>query len=222
MRFTDRAEAGRLLAAALPQFRGRDGAAVLGLARGGVPVAAAAAGALGLPFGALPVRKLGIPGREEIAFGALAWSFGDVVRVFNRPLMLRLRELGIPASSLERVEHDERAALERSAAIYGAAPEQVRGRIVILADDGVATGASMRAGIEAVRASGAASVVVAVPVASLAAEASLERSAEGVVSLFIPGGFRTVGSYYRTFGQVGDEEVIRLLGSGQPDNRPAR
>ena len=165
MRFTDRGEAGRLLAAALPQFRGRADTVVLGLARGGVPVAAAAADALRLPFGALPVRKLGVPGHEETAFGALAWSPGKVVRVLNRPLVVRLLELGIPQSSLDRVEHDGRAELERRAERYPGTRDELRGRTVILADDGLATGASMRAAIEAVRRAGAARVVVAVPVA---------------------------------------------------------
>jgi putative phosphoribosyl transferase len=222
MRFTDRAEAGSLLAAALPQFRGRAATVVLGLARGGVPVAAAAAEALRLPFGALPVCKLGVPGREEIAFGALAWSPGKVVRVLNRTLVVRLLELGIPPSALDRVEHDGRAALERRAEKYAAPPEELRGRTVILADDGLATGASMRAGIEAVRAAGAAAVVVAVPVASLDAQTSLEPFAEAVLSLFIPGGFQSVGSYYRAFGQVSDDDVVRLLGTRQPQDPHAR
>ncbi|WP_211881193.1 phosphoribosyltransferase [Pseudarthrobacter albicanus] len=211
MRFTDRAEAGGLLAAALPQFRGRAGTVVLGLARGGVPVAAAAADALRLPFGALPVGKLGVPGHEETAFGALAWSPGKVVRVLNQPLVVRLLELGIPQSSLDRVEHDGRVELERRAELYPGTRDELRGRTVILADDGLATGASMRAAIEAVRRAGAARIVVAVPVAALDAQTSLEPFAEAVVSLFIPGGFRSVGSYYRAFGQVSDDDVVRLL-----------
>ncbi|WP_427006989.1 phosphoribosyltransferase [Pseudarthrobacter sp. H2] len=211
MRFTDRGEAGRLLAAALPQFRGRAGTVVLGLARGGVPVAAAAADALRLPFGALPVRKLGVPGHEETAFGALAWSPGKVVRVLNGPLVVRLLELGFPQSSLDRVEHDGRAELERRAGQYPGTRDELRDRTVILADDGLATGATMRAAIEAVRRAGAARIVVAVPVAALDAQTSLEPFAEAVVSLFIPGGFRSVGSYYRAFGQVSDDDVVRLL-----------
>lgn len=216
MRFTDRGEAGRLLAAALPQFRGRAGTVVLGLARGGVPVAAAAADALGLPFGALPVRKLGVPGHEETAFGALAWSPGAVVRVLNGPLVVRLLELGIPQSSLDLVEHEGRAGLERRAEQYPGTRDELRGRTVILADDGLATGASMRAAVEAVRRAGAARVVVAVPVASLDAQTSLEPFVTAVFSLFTPGGFRTVGSYYRAFGQVGDDDVVRLLGTRHP------
>lgn len=215
MRFTDRGEAGRLLAAALPQFRDRADTVVLGLARGGVPVAAAVAEALRLPFGALPVRKLGVPGHEETAFGALAWSNGKVVRVLNRPLVVRLLELGIPESSLDQVEHDGRAELERRAEKYPGSLDELRGRTVLLADDGLATGASMRAAVEAVRGAGAASVVVAVPVASLDAQTSLEPFAEAVFSLHIPGQFRAVGSYYRTFGQVTDDDVVRLLRARQ-------
>jgi putative phosphoribosyl transferase len=218
MRFTDRGDAGRLLAAALPQFDGRAGTVVLGLARGGVPVAAAVADALRLPFGALPVRKLRVPGHEETAFGALAWSPGKVVRVLNWPLVVRLLELGIPQSSLDRMEHDGRAELERRAEQYPGTRDELRDRTVILADDGLATGASMRAAIEAVRRAGAARVVVAVPVASLDAQTALEPFAEAVFSLFIPGGFRAVGSYYRAFGQVTDDDVVRLLGARHPQD----
>jgi putative phosphoribosyl transferase len=213
MRFADRDEAGRRLAAALPQFRGRPDTMVLGLARGGVPVAAAAADALRLPFAALPVRKLGIPGHEETAFGALAWSNGRVVRLLNRPLVDRLLEIGLRQSALDRAEATALAELKRQAAAHPGSRPDVNGKTVILADDGLATGATMRAAVEAVRAAGAAAVVVAVPVASLEAEMSLERLADAVFCLYIPGQFRAVGSYYRTFAQVGDDDVVRLLGA---------
>lgn len=212
-RFTDREEAGRRLAAALPQFRGRPKTMVLGLARGGVPVAEATAGALQLPFAALPVRKLGVPGHEETAFGALAWSHGRVVRLLNRPLVDRLLEVGIRQSSLDQVEAAGRAELERRAAAYPEARMAVDGSTVILVDDGLATGASMRAAVEAVRAAGAASVVVAVPVASLDAQMSLESLADAVFSLHTSGQFRAVGSYYRSFAHVRDDDVVRLLGA---------
>lgn len=212
MRFTDREQAGRRLAAVLPQFRGRPDTVVLGLARGGVPVAAAVAEELRLPFSALPVRKLGIPGHEEIAFGALAWSNGGVVRIINRSLVAKLLELGIRQSSLDQVENHGRTELERRAASYPGFQHDLGGKAVILADDGLATGASMRAAVEAVRAAGAATVVVAVPVASLEAQTSLQRLADAVFSLHIPGQFRAVGSYYRTFEQVQDDDVVLLLG----------
>ncbi|WP_326965660.1 phosphoribosyltransferase [Arthrobacter sp. CG_A4] len=213
MRFTDRDEAGRLLAAALPQFRGRPGTLVLGLARGGVPVAAAAAEALRLPFDVLLVRKLGIPGHEETAFGALAWSAGRVVRVLNRPLVARLLEVGVRQSELDRVESIERAELECRAAAYPGPRPVLAGSTVILVDDGLATGATMRAGLEAVRAAGAATVVVGVPVASLEAGTALEELADAVFFLHLPGQFRAVGSYYRTFAQIQDHDVVRLLGA---------
>jgi putative phosphoribosyl transferase len=213
MRFTDRDEAGVRLAAVLPQFRGLPGTLVLGLACGGVPVAAAAAGALRLPFAALPVRKLGVPGLEETALGALAWSDGRVVRVLNRPLVDRLLEVGVRQSSLDQVEATSRAELERRAAAYPGSRPQINGMAVILVDDGLATGATMRAAVEAVRSAGAATVVVAVPVASLDAQTSVEKLTDAVFCLHTPGQFRAVGSYYRSFPHVRDDDVVRLLGA---------
>ena len=216
MRFSDRVEAGRLLADALRQFRHRRDAVLVGLARGGVPVAAAAAEPLGLRFAVLPVRKLGIPGHGETAFGALAWSGGQVVRVLNRPFVDQLLQLGIQLAAMDGVEHRERTELERRAAAYqGAAPE-FQGRTVILADDGMATGATMMAAVEAVRGAGAVRIIVAVPVASLYAQNSLQDTADAVLSLHIPGEFRAVGTYYRTFPQVTDDDVVRHLGLQQP------
>ena len=211
MRFTDRGQAGKLLAAALPQFRGRPDTVVLGLARGGVPVAAVAAAALGLPWDVLPVRKLGIPGHAETAFGALAAVNGRVVRVLNRPFVDQLLELGISQSALDEVVSVRaggtgapRRSVSRAAA---SADGQDRGRG--RRRDG--HGATMRAAVEAVRAAGAAAVVVGVPVASLEAQTSLQQPADAVFSLFIPGQFRAVGSYYRDFRQVRDDDVVRLL-----------
>ena len=213
MRFTDREQAGGLLAAALPQFRGRPDTVVLGLSCGGVPVAAEAAASLRLPWDVLPVRKLGVPGLDETAFGALASASGAVVRVLNRALVARLLSIGVRQSALDAVESAERAALGRRAAAYPGPRLPLTGKTVIVADDGLATGATMRAAVEAVRAAGAATVVVGVPVASLEAQSSLQRLADAVFSLFIPGQFRAVGSYYRAFGQVGDDDVVRLLGA---------
>ena len=213
MRFTDRGQAGRLLAAALRQFRGRPDTVVLGLARGGVPVAAEAAAALRLDWDVLPVRKLGIPGHGETAFGALATVNGRVVQVLNRPFVDQLLELGITQSALDEVVRLEQAELERRAGAYPGPRLPLAGRTVIVADDGMATGATMRAAVEAVRAAGAATVVVGVPVASLEAQASLQQIADAVFSLFIPGQFRAVGSYYRSFGQVRDDDVVRRLGA---------
>ena len=213
MRFTDREQAGRLLAAALPQFRGLPGTVLLGLARGGVPVAAAAAAALRLPWDVLPVRKLGIPGHGDTAFGAVATVDGRAVRVLQRAFVDQLLELGIQQSALDDVVRLEQAELERRAGAYPGPRLALRGSTVIVADDGMATGSSMRAAVEAVRAAGAATVVVAVPVASLEAQAHLQQLSDSVFSLFIPGQFRAVGSYYRQFRPVRDDDVVRLLGA---------
>jgi putative phosphoribosyl transferase len=232
MRFEDRGDAGRRLAAALPQFRNRPDTVVLGLARGGVPVAAAVSAALHLPFGALLVRKLGIPGHEETAYGALALSAqsstaatggstpgeapGDrIVRMINKPLLAKMLEHGIRQEWLDQVESRERTELLRRAGSYPGLGHDLRGKTVILVDDGLATGATMRAAVEAVRGAGASTVVAAVPVASLEAHTSISRAADSVLSLHLPGQFRAVGSFYRNFDQTRDEEVIGLLRRGQ-------
>ena len=213
MRFTDRGQAGRLLASALPQFRGRPDTVVLGLSRGGVPVAAEAAAALQLPWDVLPVRKLGIPGQGETAFGALAWAERRGGTGAEPGLADRLLDVGVRQSALDEVEGTARAELERRAGAYPGPRLPLDGKTVIIVDDGLATGATMRAAVEAVRAAGAATVVVAVPVASLEAQTSLQRLADAVFSLFLPGQFRAVGSYYRDFRQVRDDDVVRLLGA---------
>lgn len=211
MRFKDRAEAGLRLAQGLPQFRERPDTIVLGLARGGVPVAAAAAAGLYLPFGAVLVRKLGIPGRAETAFGALAWCQGDVVRLVNKPLRDHIVARGISADSLDAVEAAERKELRRRAAGYPGIDHDLRGKTVILVDDGLATGATMRAAVESVRASGAAKVIAAVPVASLEASTSLARVCDFLFAAHIPGKFHAVGAFYQHFEQLSDQDVIEVL-----------
>ncbi|MDQ0663872.1 putative phosphoribosyl transferase [Arthrobacter ulcerisalmonis] len=211
MRFEDRTDAGQRLAAALSQFREHPHTVVLGLARGGIPVAAAAATALGLPLGAVMVRKLGIPGHEETAYGALAWADGRTVRVINKPLFERVLEHGVQQEWLDDVENRERAELLRRVQLYPETALDVAGQTVLLLDDGLATGATMRAAVEAMREGGAAAVVAAAPVGSIDAEASLERVCDAVVCLHLPGKFRAVGSYYRHFGQLSDEDAVRLL-----------
>lgn len=234
-RYEDREEAGRRLAAALPQFRERPDTLVLGLARGGVPVAAALAAALYLPLGVMLVRKLGIPGHEETAYGALALApaavdaqaaevdesdaaqpaaEGRVVRIINRPLLAQMLEHGVRQEWLNQVEGRERAELLRRARSYPGLKLDLKGKTVILADDGLATGATMRAAVEAVRGSGAATVVVAVPVASVEAQASLERVSDFVLCLHLPGKFRAVGAFYHHFEQLRDEDVVGLLQQG--------
>ncbi|MEE2521510.1 phosphoribosyltransferase family protein [Pseudarthrobacter sp. J75] len=210
-RFEDRADAGRKLAAVLTQFRERSDTVVLGLARGGIPVAAAVANGLYLPFGTLLVRKLGIPGHDETAYGALAWWDGQVVKLLNKPLMARVLEHGVRPEWLDQVEERERAELARRAGLYPGIISDVQGKTVLLVDDGLATGATMRAAVEAVRAAGAAAVVVAAPVGSVEAEASLARVSDAVLCLHLPGKFRAVGSFYSHFEQVDDTGAIALL-----------
>ncbi|GAA2850590.1 phosphoribosyltransferase [Paenarthrobacter ilicis] len=213
MRFEDRAEAGRRLAEALPQLRERPDTLVLGLARGGVPVAAAAAAGLYVPLGTVLVRKLGIPGRDETAFGALAWSGGDVLRIINKPLKELLLSRGMSPAALEAVEKNERSELLRRAGTYPGARHEVHGKTVVLVDDGLATGATMRAAVEAVRAAGARTVIAAVPVASLDASTSLKHVCDAVFALHTPGKFHAVGAFYRQFDQLSDHDAVALLES---------
>ncbi|MDP9889021.1 phosphoribosyltransferase [Pseudarthrobacter enclensis] len=210
-RFEDRTEAGQRLAGALARFREQPDTLVLGLARGGIPVAAAAASVLRLPLGAVLVRKLGIPGHEETAFGALALARGRIVRLINKPLLERVLQHGVRQDLMDDVEERERAELLRRAQLYPGTGMDVAGKTVVLMDDGLATGATMRAAVEAMRAEGATAVLAAAPVGSVDAQASLERVCDAVVCLHLPGKFRAVGSYYRHFGQLGDDEAVRLL-----------
>ncbi|ACL40266.1 phosphoribosyltransferase [Pseudarthrobacter chlorophenolicus A6] len=211
-RFEDRTEAGERLAAALSQFRERPGTVVLGLARGGIPVAAAVAKALYLPLGTVLVRKLGIPGHEETAYGALAWARGRTVRLVNKPLVDRVLDHGVRREWLDEVEERERAELHRRVDLYPGTSVDLAGKTVLLVDDGLATGATMRAAVEAVRESGAAVVVAAAPVGSIEAEASVERVCDAVICLHLPGKFRAVGSFYRHFEQLSDDAAIGYLG----------
>jgi putative phosphoribosyl transferase len=210
-RFEDRTDAGERLAAVLTQFRERPDAIILGLARGGIPVAAAAAKALYLPLGAVLVRKLGIPGHDETAYGALAWSQGRVVRLLNKPLMDRVLEHGVRPEWLAEVERRERAELLRRVERYPGISHELKGKTVLLIDDGLATGATMRAAVEAVRGGGAAQVIAAAPVGSVEAEASVSRVCDAVLCLHLPGKFRAVGSFYHHFEQLTDEDAISLL-----------
>lgn len=210
-RFEDRTEAGERLAAVLAQFREQPGTVVLGLARGGIPVAAAAAKALYLPLGAVLVRKLGIPGHQETAYGALAWARGRTVRLLNKPLLDQVLEHGVRQELLDEVEQRERAELARRVHLYPGIDHNLSGKTVLLIDDGLATGATMRAAVEAVREGGAATVVAAAPVGSIEAQASVERVCDAVLCLHLPGRFRAVGSFYRHFEQLTDSDAISFL-----------
>ena len=211
MVFTNRTEAGHRLAWRLEKYAGRDDVVVLGVPRGGVTVAFAAAQALHLPLDILLLRKLGVPDHEELAFGAIA-SGG--VRVLDG---LTLRELAISPSQVEAVTARERSELERRELAYrGSHPAlSVTGKTVILIDDGVATGASVLAAIRTLRQRQPAKIVVAVPVAPAAVCDRLCSEADELVSVVSPRHFVAVGQFYDDFSQVSDEEVIDMLSRNQ-------
>jgi predicted phosphoribosyltransferase len=179
---------------------------VLGLARGGVPVAARVAAALDAPLDVMIVRKLGVPWQPELAMGAIA-SGG--VRILDRDVLERV---GIPRSTVHAVAEREQAELDRRERAYRAGPPvDPAGRTVILVDDGLATGSSMQAAIAALRARGPASVVVAVPVAPLSACRRIVRLADRLVCVSPVRRFLSIGDWYDDFSQTSDEEVCRLL-----------
>jgi predicted phosphoribosyltransferase len=207
MYFQDRRDAGRQLAAALAEYAGRPDLLVLALPRGGLPVGYEIAQAVGAPLDVFLVRKLGVPGREELAMGAIA-SGG--VRVINRDVV---RELGIPPETIDAVAAEELRELERREQAYRddrPAPD-VRGRTVILVDDGLATGSTMRAAIEALRRRGPHRVVVAVPVGAPETCAEFRRVADDVVCARTPEPFYAVGLWYEDFSQTTDDEVRDIL-----------
>ena len=205
-RYLDRIDAGRALAGLLAKYAGRDDVIVLGLPRGGVPVAAEVARALHAPLDAFLVRKLGVPGHEELAMGAIA-SGG--VRVLNDSVV---QMLAIPGDAIDRVaEREGRELARRDRAFRGDRPlPDMSGKTVILVDDGLATGASMRAAVKALKALGPARVVVAVPVGAAETCAQLREDAE-VVCAITPSPFHAVGVWYEQFGQTSDEEVQAAL-----------
>lgn len=204
--FHDRAEAGRALAGRLGEYARRPDALVLGLPRGGVPVAAPIASALGLPLDVLVVRKLGAPGQPELAVGAIA--AGVIVR---NPDVARW--FATDPRVIDAIVERERAELERRERLYrpGSPPLAIAGKTVLLVDDGAATGASMRAAVAALRALRAALIVVALPTASAEACDALRRDADRVVCLQTPRSFSAVGEWYERFDQTTDREVIDLL-----------
>ncbi len=210
MLFRDRADAGTQLATKLRETSpGRPGEdrVVLGIPRGGVPVAAAVAEATGLPLDVVVVRKLGVPSRPELAMGAVGEG---AVRVVDKDIV---RHLGVHPAELARVERRERAEVEaRARRLRGARPAQpLAGRTAILVDDGIATGSSMAAACRVVRAHGAGRVVVAVPVAPDEALDRLAPLADEIVCLRTPHPFFSVGQWYRDFTQTTDAEVTALL-----------
>jgi predicted phosphoribosyltransferase len=208
--YRDRATAGEVLAEHLACYAGRADVIVLGLVRGGVPVAAVVSARLAAPLDVLVVRKLGVPGAEEVALGALGPG-GVLVR--NEAIARQL-----PEAQIEAVRRRESAELERRERLYraGRPPLELAGRVAIIVDDGLATGATARAAVAVARKLVAAWVVLAAPVAARDALTQLRAAADEVVCPLVPTLFRAVSRYYDRFGQVSDDEVIALLGSGPP------
>jgi putative phosphoribosyl transferase len=211
MLFRDRRHAGAELARRLAAYRNRDDVTVLGLPRGGIPVAYEVARELAAPLDVFLVRKLGVPGQEEVAMGAIATGG---VRVLNHGVV---RALGIPGSVIDRVAAQEQRELERREATYrpGLGPPDVRGRTVILIDDGLATGSTIRAAVAALRPLGAARIVVAVPVAAAETCAEFRAEVDEIVCAETPAPFYAVGRFYDDFSQTTDEEVRDLLRRAQ-------
>ena len=209
--FRDRRDAGRKLAQELKEYANRPNVVVLALPRGGVPVAYEVAKALKAPLDIFLVRKLGVPGHEELAMGAIA-SGG--VRVLNDTVV---DALNIPERLIDAVAEKEQRELERRERAYrGDRPKpEVRGKTVILVDDGLATGASMRAAVEALRAQDPARIVVAVPTAAPETCEAFEDTVEEVVCAETPQPFFGVGFWYQDFSQTSDEEVRTLLARAQ-------
>ena len=209
-RFQNREEAGRILAAKLMLYANRPDTLILALPRGGVPIGYEIARALNLPLDVIIVRKLGVPGREELAMGAIA-SGG--VRVLNRSVIESLR---IPPDSLEAVEKREALELMRREATYrgNRQPASIKGKTVILVDDGVATGSTMRVAISALREQHAGRIIVATPVAPPAVRWEMEALVEDFVALVMPEDFFGVGQWYEEFTQVSDDTVYELLRKG--------
>jgi predicted phosphoribosyltransferase len=206
-RFSDRAEAGRFLAEQLRRYAGRDDVIVLALPRGGVPVGYEVARALGAPLDIVSVRKVGVPGHEELAMGAVA-SGGELV--LDEGLVARL---GIPFNELRRRIEEQLRELERRESVYreGRPPPNLEGKTVVLVDDGLATGSTMRAAVLAARRQHPARVVVAVPVATPEACDDLRDVADEIVCGLTPQFLQAVGLWYEDFSQTSDAEVRDLL-----------
>jgi len=219
MTFANRADAGRLLAQALAGYKGEKNVVVLGLARGGLPVACEVAAALKASLDVFIIRKLGVPGHEELAFGALA-SGGTEILDHDT-----IDAVGLSLVQMREVVAQAQHEIERRERLYRGESRHVNvmGKTVILVDDGIATGSSIRAAIKALRKMKAARIVVAVPVAPPETCWKLQSEADDIVCLYAPEAFYAVGAFYEDFSQVTDEEVIDLLrrASRLPDGKVA-
>jgi putative phosphoribosyl transferase len=219
LRFVDRASAGRSLAREVAKRRFEQ-PVVYALPRGGVPVAAPIAAALDAPLDLLMVRKLGVPSQPELAAGSVVdGETPDVI--LNEGIV---RAAGLTGADLKRLGDAELKEIERRRRIYlpDRAPVSAQGKTAILVDDGIATGASIRAAITAVRRRNPLRIIVAVPVASREAVEELQKVVEEVICLVIPPWFGAVGYYYDDFHQVGDDEVVTLLAGAKRDRDPSQ
>ena len=207
MLFRNRTHAGRVLAGMLEGYSNRDDLLVLALPRGGVPVAFEIANALHVPLDVFLVRKLGVPGQEELAMGAIATGG---IRVLNHELV---KYLGVPDRVIDSATAAEQAELDRREQAYRGTREapDVRGRIVILVDDGLATGSTMRAAVAALRQQKPARIIVAVPVAAASTCQEFREEVDEIICATTPDPFYGVGQWYEDFSQTTDEEVRDLL-----------
>lgn len=207
MIFRDRHDAGRQLAAGLTKYKGARDALVVGLARGGVVTASEVAEVLGLPLDVFVVRKIGAPGNEELALGAIS-ELGEAI--FNQEI---ISALGVSQDYLKRIVERERKIAEERSALYRGKriPPNYKNKTVILVDDGIATGASMEVAIQSMHKAGAKKIVLAVPVAAPDSLRRLSKLVDEVVCPSTPANFQAVGSFYEHFGQTSDAEVIEMM-----------
>ncbi|MDX2120550.1 MAG: phosphoribosyltransferase [Gemmatimonadota bacterium] len=215
--FMNRGDAGQQLSQRMGQFAGRADVIVLALPRGGVPVAAEIARALAIPLDVFLVRKLGLPGQEELAMGAVA-SGG--VRALNTDIT---RALGVTDAMIDQVTAREVEELARRERVYrgGRLYPSLRGKTVLLVDDGVATGATMLVAVRAIRTLGPFAIIAAAPVMSKSAYTALLREADACITVATPEPFHGVGEWYRDFDQTSDAEVLEWLGRyGPPAEHP--
>lgn len=215
--FKDREDAGRQLAEQLVSYVGHDDVVVLGIPRGGVPVAFEIARRLRAPLDVFLSRKLGVPGHEELAFGAIAAGYGRFIDEST------VQAVGVTPEEIERVTQATAALLEERARQYreGRPPVQIEGKTVILADDGIATGASVYAAIGALRSANPKKLVLTAPVAPLSICNWLASAADELVIVLKARNFYAVGQFYERFGQTSDEEVMHLLQSAEEFARSA-